>query len=129
MVGLLQESNKSAGQTGIEALSVAGIIISLVVVIGTFYFNDVSDQTTAIIMLKTELLEQFGSLGKNYVISSSLEPFILANGTLCFEVKTTPVLSLEDKAALEANSAEIKGKIAEKTKYKKIEIKLESFCA
>lgn len=121
--------NKTKGQTGIETIMVTGVIISLLVVLGTFYFSSVSDQTTAIIILKTELLKQLGNLNKNYVISSSLEPFVLADGTLCFEVRTSPGLNNEDKIALTAISAGISQKISERTRYKTVEIKVEDVCA
>ncbi len=101
---------------------VTGVIITLLVILGSFYFGDVSDQTTAIIILKTELLKQFSGLNKTYIISSTLEPTILddASRTLCFNVKTMPNDLLP--AALDLQI--IKGKISGRTRYKTIEIKI-----
>ncbi len=127
--------SKSKGQTGIEAMLVTGVIITLLVVLGAFYFGDVSDQTTAIIILKTELLKQFSSLSKSYVISSTLEPSVLSGEILCFEVRTSPELNSTDKAILTADDLpedfikKVSDKISQRTKYKTVKIKIEDVCA
>ncbi len=124
------KSNDLKGQTGIEAILITGIIISAIAILGAFYFSNSSDITMAVIILKTDLLKEFGNLNNKYDINGyaaghSLEPTILADGTTCFEVRTSPTLSNADKAALTAKLAGIEQKIKDKTRFELPKIKLE----
>ena len=112
------------GQSSFEALMIAGVAIAFSAMLGSYYLGSVADQTTAIIILKTELLKELNTLEKTYTITSSLEPTLKTDGTLCFNVTTNPI----DLTNLQ-NLDEIKNKIAQNTKYKdtaKIEINLNS---
>lgn len=101
-------------QSSLEAILITGVIISVSAYLMAYYFGDVSDQTTAIIMLKTELLKQLSPLGESYVISGPVKTVLEPNGTLCMEVKTEPSNPAVGAAAITA----IEDLIKAKTKYK-----------
>ncbi|GEM_PF-6324891 len=113
------------GQTSFEAIIVTGaVIVFSSVLLATYYFSDVSQQTTAIIILKTEMLNELNKLQGKYVIVSSLEPMLTETETLCFSVKTSPlVTNPEDSAAITSVLPGIIAKISAKTKYPDVEIK------
>lgn len=119
MKGAIMVFCNQRAQTSFEAIMVAGVIIIIVAFVGNQYFGFIADQTTAVIILKTELLKQLNALPKEYVIFSSLEP-VMSDGKLCFDVKTRPA----DLTAGSLDLATIQGLIAQKTKYDDADIKI-----
>jgi hypothetical protein len=123
-------AEKGKGQTSLEAIMITGAVITIIVICSSFFFGPVSKQTSAIIIVKTELLKEFGSLDKAYVLNpaSSLEPVVLADGTLCFSVWVKPSFSDGDKASLNSKLGGIKQKVTDNSGYQNVSILLEQAC-
>ena len=82
------------GQSSLETIMIAAVVIAISAWLASYYFGDVEDQTTAVIILKTGLLKEFSNLEQKYVIVSSLEPTYDA-GKLNFKVCTRPSGKIE----------------------------------
>lgn len=107
-------------QSSFEVLMVAAIIIVAAVVLSGYYFGQISNQTLATVILKTELLNFISKQDSSYVIVSSLEPKLLANGALCFNVKTRP----DNLTIPVSNLDAIKAAVSSRTTYGTVDLRV-----